>query len=83
MNEENITSLADIINNIYSIVGDTPVSEQLSIALSQMSKKSHIHENYVSIEQYNDLEKKVNELLALVGDTPVSEQIDTAIKNIK
>jgi hypothetical protein len=68
-------NIDDIINNIYAIIGDTPVAVQLDMAI-----KSHKHENYVSREEYEVLQAQVNKLLGLVGDTPVSEQIAKALK---
>ena len=65
-------------DTLHNLVGDTPVSEQIDIAL-----KSHQHPEYVTCDEVNDLKKKIEMLMNLVGDTPVSEQIYTAINNIK
>lgn len=70
----------DVLNNIHSLIGDTPVSEQLGIALSRMAEKDHVHDCYVPLSEFIALKKKVDELESLVGDTPVSVQINEAIK---
>ena len=75
-----IQSILNAFSNLDGIVGDTPVSEQLSIALSQMASKSHTHEDYVTRKEYDTLKKQVDMLTNLVGDTSVSEQINVAIK---
>ena len=72
-----------ISDAIETLIGDTPVSEQLSAALSYMAPKEHIHDDYVSREEFEALKKQIELLLELVGDTPVSEQINIAINNIK
>lgn len=69
-------NIDDIIKNIDTIIGDTPVAEQLDMAM-----RHHEHESYVTRAEYEALQKKVDKLLALVGDTPVSEQINAAIQN--
>jgi hypothetical protein len=68
------------LDNIYSLIGDTPVSEQIDIALRRMEKKDHSHNCYALLKEFVDLKKRVDELESLVGDTPVSVQIDEAIK---
>ena len=65
---------------IDSIIGDTPVSVQLNTALAQMANKDHIHENYVTREEFDKLKADVETLIALVGDVSVSEQINIALK---
>lgn len=60
---------------IETLIGDTPVSEQLGAALSYMAPREHIHDNYVSREEFETLKKQVNLLLDLVGDISVAEQI--------
>ena len=67
----------ELLNVISTLVGDMPVSEQISIALS-----NHSHEKYVTRDEMIVLAQKINKLIELVGDTPVSEQIQNAIKNI-
>ena len=65
---------------IDNIIGDTPVSVQLNTALAQMAHKDHIHENYVTREEFDKLKADVETLIALVGDVSVSEQINIALK---
>lgn len=79
MSDINIQSLIDILNNIDSLIGDTPVSEQLSIALNRMASKSHAHDEYVSRDEYEVLKSQIEHLSSLVGDVAVSEQINMAI----
>ncbi len=83
MSDINIKSLDDIYNDFASLVGDTPVSEQLSIALNRMAEKSHVHGEYVTREEYDELKAQLETLIDLVGDEAVSEQISNAINNIK
>lgn len=70
-------------NTIDSLIGDIPVSEQLGIALEHMASKEHIHENYATRDEVEELKKKVEMLIDLVGDVPVSEQIYNTINNMK
>lgn len=70
-------SLSDTIE---ILIGDTPVSEQLGAALSYMAPKEHIHENYVTREEFEAARKQVELLLELVGDTSVAEQIIAALQ---
>lgn len=70
-------NMDEIINNINSLVGDTPVAVQIDTAI-----RSHGHENYITREEYEALQKKVEKLLELVGDTPVPEQIITALQSL-
>lgn len=76
--DELITYIQSILDGI---IGDVPVSEQLSIALGQMASKSHNHEEYVPRNEFDELKKQVEVLSKLVGDIPVSEQINMANKN--
>ena len=62
------------------LIGDVPVSEQLGAALNRMAPKDHIHENYITRSEFNDLRRAVENLVDLVGDIPVSEQIATILK---
>jgi hypothetical protein len=68
---------------IETLIGDTPVSEQLGAALSYMAPKEHVHDNYITREEYETLRQQVELLLRLVGDTSVAEQINTAINTAK
>ena len=61
------------------LIGDVPVSEQISMALKHMAPKDHVHD-CVTREEFEDLKKKIEMLLYLVGDTPVSDQIAAAFK---
>lgn len=83
MSNTNMRSLDDIYNDFTSLVGDTPVSEQLSIALNRVAEKSHVHGEYVTREEYDKLKSQLETLIDLVGDESVSEQISNAINNIK
>lgn len=74
-----IQSILDVLNKIDGIVGDVPVSEQLSVALNQMASKTHTHENYIVRAEFDVLKAEVERLNSLVGDVAVSEQINTAI----
>ena len=71
-----------ISDTLDSLVGDIPVSEQLGAALDRMASKDHIHNDYASREEVEELKRKVEVLIDLVGDKPISEQIYEAIKNI-
>ena len=66
-----------------SLIGDVPVSEQLGAALERMAQRDHVHNEYATHNEVNELKRKVDMLLELVGDVSVSEQIYTAINNIK
>ena len=70
-------SINDTLDNL---IGDVPVSEQLGAALDRMASKDHVHDNYVTREEVNELKKKIEMLIDLVGDIPVSEQINKAIE---
>ena len=74
--------MEEILNNIHTLIGDTPVSEQLDAALSHMATKDHTHDEYVPRAEFDALKRKVELLIELVGDIPVSEQINTAIHNL-
>ena len=69
-------------NNIDSLIGDVPVSEQLGAALGRMAPKVHAHSEYADRTEVEELKKKVEQLFDLVGDTSVAEQIYAALKNI-
>ena len=74
------TSISDTLD---SLIGDTPVSEQLDMALARMAPKEHFHDCYASREELEELQRKVEILMDLVGDMSVSEQIYAAINKIK
>ncbi|MBQ8570251.1 MAG: hypothetical protein IJ444_01935 [Kiritimatiellae bacterium] len=65
---------------IEILIGDTPVSEQLSAALSYMAPKGHTHDDYASKAEVDKLKKQIELLLELVGDQSVAEQINMALK---
>ena len=67
---------------IDSLIGDTPVSEQLCTALSRMAPKDHTHD-YATQAEVEELKRKIEMLMNLVGDTSVADQISVALNNIK
>lgn len=69
------------LDTLDNLIGDVPVSEQLSAALERMALKDHTHD-YATREEVEELKKKVEMLIDLVGDAPISEQITLALKNI-
>lgn len=69
----------ELLNTIETLIGDTPVSEQLSMALNYMARKDHIHDNYADKAEVEKLKKQVALLLELIGDQSVAEQISAAI----
>lgn len=71
-----------IEREIDALIGDTPVSEQLAVALSRMAPKDHTHD-YATCSEVEELKRKIEMLSDLIGDSPVAEQIQTALNNIK
>lgn len=69
-------------NTISELIGDVPVSEQISAALGRMASKDHVHD-YATRDEIEDLKGKIELLMELVGDTRVADQIAVALKNIK
>lgn len=69
-------------NTIENLVGDTPVSEQIAMALEHVAKKNHTHD-YATSAEVEELKQKIEVLMDLVGDTRVADQIAMALKNIK
>lgn len=69
-----------ILEALAPIIGDTPVSEQISAALELMASKKYVHDNYVTLDDFEELKRKFEALEVLVGDTPVSTQISAALK---
>lgn len=69
-----------ILEALAPIIGDTPVSEQISTALEPMASKNYVHDNYVTLDDFEELKRKFEALAALIGDTPVSAQISAALK---
>ena len=71
------SEIENIISNITEeIIGDTPVSVQLAMALSKMARKEDVNALRADL---NALRNEIENLIALVGDTSVSEQINMAI----
>lgn len=71
------------LDTLSNLIGDMPISEQLSIALDRMAPKDHVHDYYATRDEVEDLKRKIDMLINLVGDVAVSEQINRAINNIK
>ena len=71
------------LDTLFSLIGDTPVSEQIAIALKDMAPKAHMHTECADRNEVEELKRKIDLLLTLVGDTPVAEQIEIALKNMK
>ena len=70
----------EVLENIDAVIGDVPVSVQISAALGRMAPKEHTHSEYVPYSDFEELKSMVELLMALVGDVPVSEQINAVIK---
>ena len=64
---------------LFGLVGDTPVSEQIALALENMVQQYHVQE-YATKSEVEELKKKIDMLMNLVGDIPVSDQIAAAMK---
>lgn len=69
-----------ISNAIETLIGDTPVSEQIGAALTYMAPRDHKHDNYATREEVEILRQQVDLLLQLIGDVPVAEQISIALR---
>ena len=65
------------------LIGDVPVSEQLGAALERMAPKDHVHDNYATRNEVEELIRKIDMLMELVGDTRVADQIAMALNNMK
>lgn len=72
-------AVSEAIDDIEKIVGDVPVSVQLNDALSEMARKDHVHDEYVTRKEYEKLKQIVENLVNLVGDESVAVQINNAI----
>jgi len=70
-------------NTIENLIGDVPVSEQVAAALEHMAPKDHVHNDYATRGEVEELKQKVEMLMNLVGDTGVADQIAMALNNIK
>lgn len=69
-------------DTILNLIGDTPVSEQIAMALEHMAPKDHTHD-YATSAEVEELKRKIEVLMDLVGDTRVADQISMALNNIK
>ena len=47
-----------------------------------MATKDHVHTQYITRDEFEELQTKIDMLIDLVGDVPISVQIDAAIKYI-
>lgn len=72
-------AVGDAFNNMENIVGDTPVSVQLSLVLDRMAEKHHVHDGYAMQDDVEELKKKIDMLIDLVGDISVAQQISMAM----
>ena len=79
--EEIVTEYIEKIVGDYigSFIGDTPVYEQLGMALETKSDRYHIHDQYALQKEVDSLKNDVEALMYLVGDSPVAEQIASAL----
>ena len=71
------------LDTLLSLIGDTPVSEQIAVAIQDMAPKAHMHHECADRKEVEELKQKIELLLQLVGDTPVADQIAMAVQNIK
>lgn len=69
-------------DTILNLIGDTPVSEQIAMALEYVAEKDHTHD-YATSAEVAELRRKIELLSDLVGDTSVADQITMAFSNIK
>lgn len=76
-------SIAERFDVIDSLIGDTPVSVQISDAIYHKAERDHEHEEYALLDEFEKLKEIVDQLVNLVGDTSVAEQINAAIKGGK
>lgn len=67
-------------DTLDNLIGDVPVSEQLGAALERMAPRDHIHSEYATHDEVEDLKNKIEMLMDLVGDISVAEQISSAIR---
>lgn len=66
----------NVNNHVEELIGDTPVSVQLAMALEKMASREDVNTLRNDIKV---LSEEVERLIALVGDLSVSEQISLAI----
>lgn len=72
-----------ILETLAPIIGDTPVSVQICAALEPMASINYVRDNYVTLDDFEELKRQFEALAALIGDMSVSEQIFAALKNSK
>ena len=74
---DKIRTTDEILSDIIEpIIGDTPVSVQLAMALDGMASKEEV---LVLRKELVELRKEFEKLALLVGDLSVSEQINMAM----
>lgn len=61
--------------DIYELIGDQPVSEQISLAI-----QNHEHQDYPTRAEFDALVQEVRAIRELIGDSPVSEQINNILQ---
>jgi hypothetical protein len=76
---DEIDSIYKLLDNMEHIIGDVPVSSQLSTAINRLADKTHSHDCYATREEVELLRNEIDRLNQLVGDTTVAEQINTAL----
>lgn len=77
---QNARTVDEILSDILEpIIGDTPVSVQLALALEQTASKEDMSKLRSDL---NALRKDVESLIELVGDTAVSVQIGAALETL-
>ena len=65
-----------LVDIVEPLIGDTPISVQLSTALNGMASKEDV---LALRKDVNKLCREVEKLMELVGDIPVSAQINIAM----
>ena len=76
---DELDSIYKLLDNMEHIIGDVPVSSQLSAAINRLADKTHSHDCYATHEEVESLRKEIEKLNQLVGDTTVAEQINAAL----
>jgi hypothetical protein len=76
---DEIDSIYEVLDTMENIIGDVPVSSQLSAAINRLADKTHSHDCYATHEEVESLRKEIEKLNQLVGDTTVAEQINAAL----
>ena len=70
-------------DTVSTLIGDVPVSEQIANALGYVASKDHMHDEYATRSEVQELKRKIDLLMNLVGDTKVADQIAMALNNNK